>query len=677
MTDRTNPWSGFFLYARKSLPDGHKCNKGITVCPANSAITDPVSASEFCLDGIIHMLRYCDDTLTLHKVRSKTLTFQLQLFKKTIVTIRANAEETSFRVTLYMFTPVFLHSVEHKTITLHAPKHSCTIHQHFFRTCNVGEKRPLSRAFKKLISYLQNWGNEMTKQNIISVYQEYVYKPPVTKVQSFTEFIDKRKGFMEIEVSRPSEKEVHGFCFVSDEKEYVLESLTYLTPVVRSVIDVCHYYQLDTSFYVFRDYVYCVPQFVVANCAIPLGVIIGRGETGGLYSSLIRGIYRWEEALNHKTGMHLGIMDKFKTMPYLSDNHSSLKAYGTNNNIKQYLCHRHIIENYGSNSLIAICVRLLLDCYSEPEYLERLPIANGIIRQRFTRLADRASQTFIDGAERYAEFSGQKLTVANGSMTFQRLPNYIKQIQKWALWFRKGINSCSNHAEAFHRVLNASIRTKGGKPQFYSAFVTVLEKIDKKQTNWKDYAQKNLASLFSKIKKFSGDQVSVPCRYCNFGIKIRDRYQVLSPFPCMHLTKEKQKQLFDVFMTEVRAKLQFISLESDEEKVARVFQMREVTTSKTTKEAEPSPPQNAEVEKHDETANKLLTHHERLIERIASSCHAQFKKKISFHWTLVWSKEAIEARFAQNIDDVPAAYELAIHAIEEHLKDRGTHGPLK
>ena len=98
----------------------------------------------------------------------------------------------------------------------------------------------------------------------------------------------------------------------------------------------------------------------------------------------------------------------------------------------------------------------------------------------------------------------------------------------------------------------------------------------------------------------------------------------------MHLTKEKQKQLFDVFMTEVRAKLRFISLESDDEKVARVFQMREVTTSKTTKEAEPSPPQNAEVEKHDETANKLLTHHERLIERIASSCHAQFKKKIDF-----------------------------------------------
>lgn len=673
MTDNTIAWTGFFLYARKSLPEGHKCSKGITICPSNSAIIDTVSSSEFCLDGIIQMLRYCDDALSLHKVRSKTLTFQLQLLNETIVTIRANAEETRFQVTLHVFTPVFLRTVAHKVITLHAPKHSFTIHQHFFRTWNVCERRPLSRAFKKFISYCQNWGNDMTKQHIITAYQEYVYKPPVTKVQSFTEFIHKRKGFIDIEVSRPSDKKVHGFRFTSDDNEYVLESLTYLTPVVRSVIEVCHYYQLDASFYVFRDYVYCVPQFVVANCAIPLGVIIGRGETGSLYSSLITGIYRWEEALNHKTGMHFGIMEKFKTMPYLSDNHSSLKAYGTNNKIKQYLCHRHIIESYGSNSLISICVRLLLDCYSEAEYMEQLPIANGIVQQRFTRLADRAPQTFIDGVTKYAEFSGQKLTLDNGSITFTRLPNYIKQIEKWGLWFRKGISSCSNHAESFHRVLNASIRTKGGKPQFYSAFTTVLDKINKKQVNWKDYAQKNLSSLFSKITRFSGDQVCVPCRYCNLGIKIRDRYQVLSPFPCKHLTKEKQKEMFDVFMAEVRTKLRFISLESDEEKLPRLFQMREVITSKTTKEAEPSPPQNAEVEKHDETGNRLLTHNERLIERIASSCHAQFKKKISFHWTLVWSKEAIEARFPQNIDDVPAAYELAIHAIEEHLKSREIH----
>ena len=57
-----------------------------------------------------------------------------------------------------------------------------------------------------------------------------------------------------------------------------------------------------------------------------------------------------------------------------------------------------------------------------------------------------------------------------------------------------------------------------------------------------------------------------------------DRYQVFSPFPCQRLRKEKQKRALHVFMAEVHTKLRFISLESDEEQLPRLFQMKEIIT---------------------------------------------------------------------------------------------------
>ena len=662
---------GFFTYARKNIPMGKKCT-GQVLWPVDAVIdgigSSSCSSSQFSRDGIIALLKLCDDELCLHKLRTEPISFHLRHGGDKILTIRANTNESQFDVTMHMFSHIFLKKVCHQTVTFRTGKRSVTVHQHFFMTCMNSRDERQSKASRKFVSSLRNWGRPENKHIIEAVYSTYLHHPPVTKLQSFTDFVAKTKGLIDIAVSLNT---VKGFHFVSDGKEYTLEGLTYLSPIISSVIQVCKYYQLDTSFYVFKDYVYCVPQFVVANCGIPLGIIIGRSEHAGLYTCLLRGVAQWEQALRKKTGIDLGILQKFKAMPFLSDNHSALASYARGNKLTQYLCHRHIIESFGASSLIAICVRMLLDCYSEEEFKLQLDIANKIIQARFTRMEGKVPNTFIEGVNKYARFSNQSVTVDKKTLTITFHPILLENqqhspINNWALWIRNGVSSCSNHAEAFHRVLNEMIRTKGGKPHFYAALVCVIRKIMEKQEKWKEYAKINLDSLFRKIKRCCGDQVHVPCKYCRLGAKIRDRYGVDCFFPCQHFTQQRQQELFDQFCAEVQRKLSIINITSDASILPRVFTMTEVATSKTQKESEQPPPSDGENMKIDETGNKLLSTRDRLVEMITFHCYKQFKKKISFHWALVWIKKRLDQEFPDIITDIPAAYEYAIDELEKN-----------
>ena len=56
---------------------------------------------------------------------------------------------------------------------------------------------------------------------------------------------------IDIAVSLNKDKKVKGFQFVSDGKTYTFEGLTYLGPIIRSVSEVCKYYELDASFMFF------------------------------------------------------------------------------------------------------------------------------------------------------------------------------------------------------------------------------------------------------------------------------------------------------------------------------------------------------------------------------------------------------------------------------------------
>ena len=669
MTDAVDQgnWLGFFLYGRRELKDGHSCKRIVIWPPSRDLHSEPV----FNRDEVIALLQPCSDELFLHKVRSPTLTFHLLFKGQRVCEIRAHPCESVFDVSLRCFASVFLTAVSFTTKVLRSNTHSVVLYQHFFRTGQVNRDGRQSKACRKFVASLRNWGTENTRQVVESVYERYLYHPPIVKHRDFTTFLNEFHGFIDLVASVEGDKK-KGFRFVWNEKNFILESLTLIHPIVRSVVECSKYYQLDTSFYVFTDYVYCVPQFIVRNCSIPIGIIIGRSENAGLYSSLFRAVYLWDKALASTTKCDFHLMEKFQKLPFVSDNHSSLRAYADAHNITQYLCHRHIIENYGSNSLVAICVRLLLDCYSEMELQEQMQVANGIIKERFMRLAQQGCQksSFLDVVKKFGEFSGQSIAVEDGELKFIPRADRTQTISKWALWMRQGASSCSNHSEAFHHVLNESIRTKGGKPHFYSALLTTETKITQKQKQWKEYAAKNLKKLYGKIKRCSGDEVNLPCRFCRFGEKIRDRYDVCSYFPCQHLTKQRQKDAFDVFSKEVESKLSGITIESDEEKLPRLFQMTEIPSASKTEKDTDSPPSDGETQNIDKTGHALLNGQERKIEKIAYACYRQFKKKISFHWVLTWIHQRLKKQFATELPDLSIAYEVAIDEIERRVKTK-------
>ena len=120
----------------------------------------------------------------------------------------------------------------------------------------------------------------------------------------------------------------------------------------------------------------------------------------------------------------------------------------------------------------------------------------------------------------------------------------------------------------------------------------------------------------------------------------------------------------DRSLAEVQAKLSAINITSDECILQQLVTMAEVPTSDTSKDGEEPPPSDGENMKIDQTGNKSLSTKDRLVEVITFNCYKQFKKKVSFHWALVWIKKRLDAHFPDIITDIPAAYEYAIDELE-------------
>ena len=665
-------WSGYFIYARKELPEGSM--KKIVVWPPRADFLNPEAQSLFTREDVVHFLRFLDPSLSLHKIRGK-MKFVLELRRPDsiladyqqrplrVLTICPSDGEALFRVTLCTFTNVLFKKIEHTTHNVRTERgRTLTLHRHCFKTFDAkiqdNTDNGASKACRKFLATLRNWGKMETRRSVENVFDSFLYHPPETKKQSFSDFVDSLSGTVEMMVSSPS-KEIKGFCFERNGTMYMLESFAYISSIVPSLIEHCQYYQLDASFYVFSDYVYCVPQFVFANSAIPAGLMISRSENAGLYTSLLRGIRRLAALLEMDE-----LNRKFCLLPYLSDDHMALHSYGTANHIKQFLCHRHIIERHGANSMIAICVRILLDTYSDEEFLKQLQLTNQIIQIRFQKLTS-GRESFLDAIKKYASFSGQTAKVVENMIVFTQLPGYKQEIEKWGLWYRKGVSSCSNHAESFHRTLNAMIRTRGGKPHFDRAFRTVMSVIEQKQKRWNEYAARNLQDQFRKARKFSGEVVQVPCPLCSYGMKIRDRYSVEAVFPCHHMTAEKQLELFQIFSREVNEKISAVHFKQEDVKSVIVTQVPSLVTDEKDKSEGPST--HKEQEDIDQKGHQFLKADEIYAEQIALACYRHFKKKFSFHWTLVWVLEEIQ-QIAPLEQRLPEAYEAAIAMMERRAR---------
>lgn len=240
---------------------------------------------------------------------------------------------------------------------------------------------------------------------------------------SINDLVESLPGDKYVIFENESNKQENPFM-LNDQK---VQQFAWIVPWASSAIDQADYIELDGTFKSCRPFTAFVLQAVRKNTGIPLCLVLTPTESAASFSFA----YHCLEKSTNK-------VDKLRSLEVLADLGSGISSFVTDELNKEfvYACHRHLIENAGSNSLNGSYVKRMLRLNNEEEFTSYLYLINC---------------TFRDSDD-----------PPLGEKESSKLFSLIRKYPTWAKWMRQGIHmsTCSNHAEGFHRVLNKATNCK-------------------------------------------------------------------------------------------------------------------------------------------------------------------------------------------------------------------------
>jgi hypothetical protein len=286
-------------------------------------------------------------------------------------------------------------------------------------------------------------------------------------------------------------------------------SVTWITPWARLAWQAADYIQLDCSFKGAKPFVYCVPQAIICNEAVPLGFIITPTETAKTYDWFCYDL-RKSNVEGPKT---------LKRQIILSDEGLGLKKFCKRFQLSHFFCHRHPIEKFGARGYIGSMVRQALACKTQGIYLE--------LRTQLLVNADRLHQ--------------------EGKITGKALKAFKKFLTKefvHGMWHRApyGVARCSNHAERFHGVINAMVRDVKSLPK---RLRIIAEYITRKYADYGTLTgRRQLNETVATLIRHGQSNAAICCRSnCKVYRKMMRRRFGVKSFPCRHVVKYWESHL--------------------------------------------------------------------------------------------------------------------------------------
>jgi hypothetical protein len=190
-----------------------------------------------------------------------------------------------------------------------------------------------------------------------------------------------------------------------------------------------------------RPYVLSIPMAVINNYGLPLGFVLTPTEKAETYIIFAQSLRNVDKTCH------------VNSKPLLSDGGSGLKAYGKVYCSSHYRCFRHLLEDLGAKTYVAMLAHRLLFAFSEAQFRE---------------LWEQTVNDFRGGVAR-------KVITANGRKLFCKLFGLSQEspfevvdadrFRNQAVWGKRGedgVGLCSNHIEGFHRPINKSTATEPG-----------------------------------------------------------------------------------------------------------------------------------------------------------------------------------------------------------------------
>jgi ubiquitin C-terminal hydrolase len=324
--------------------------------------------------------------------------------------------------------------------------------------------------------------------------------------ENLTQFITKcLPGCKVVRGSTPKDKPETAFTYEKDGVERDIVSITWICSWAIDAWNKANYIQLDCSFQGAWPFVYCVPQAIIRNEAVPLGFIITPSECSTTYDWFCVDLANSDPTKKVK----------LKEQIILSDEGSGLKRFCRKSPfgkaLLHFYCHRHLIQAFGASGLLGQLVKQALATQSKTIY--------SALRPQLLRTAWRARRDKKITRKAYNLFC---------KFCSARFPHGI--------WHRAvfGVARCSNHAERFHGVINR--RIKGCRQlsrKLYQIYLYIMEK----RKHYGDFSQlrRNLDRL-----RACGEAGSKECDLAEcvaFRANMALRFG-LEYFPCRH-TVEK------------------------------------------------------------------------------------------------------------------------------------------
>jgi hypothetical protein len=303
-----------------------------------------------------------------------------------------------------------------------------------------------------------------------------------------------------------------------------LHAFVWVTQWAVAAIKHATYIELDASFFGTSPYCYCVIQVIICNTSIPIALGIGPTEKELLFTLLYDALV--------KAGVDLA---KLLLLPVLSDEGAAIGAFCHNwpkskggQELVHFHCHRHLIEKFGSGTPLALLVRDVLFCPSQEIWLAMVPGLKLDVQS----LLDRKDIT-EDQAKKFWEFVGYP----GGEVT-----NCAPDCPD-ILWNRadRRVSTCSNHAERFHRSVNARIHGNFGPQKRLEA---IRDLMDERYEAYKKCPRRQVKKQLKDLSK-SGAEKREVCRdpLCRAWSDIYSKRFGLPKFPCPHTVRDEDLKM--------------------------------------------------------------------------------------------------------------------------------------
>jgi ubiquitin C-terminal hydrolase len=187
-------------------------------------------------------------------------------------------------------------------------------------------------------------------------------------------------------------------------------------------------------------------------------------------------------------------------LPLLTDQGTALESFVNERQLIWKICHRHIIEAIGANSLIGKWAARLLRCYSEAEWR----------RTRDVITYEMADPDMRGCFEHNGAAYESLLRLLQQGITRDD-KHHLAKMERWALWLRPGVPRMTNSAESVNGHINADIDSSADFLARLTVVAMHLRRRYMSRNTWCDRALKrNAGKCWPSTENpspFSGDRV--------------------------------------------------------------------------------------------------------------------------------------------------------------------------